>query len=126
MVGSLQLNPQWETRQAQLTDDVTGAVTRAQQQMAASIAQHARVEASHNQIEVMSGWEARNKVHDGAMARGDEARRGVTTVGDSTGTSYTVSNEYNYQWKRPDGSLMGTITDTPPDYSSGWELLKKQ
>jgi hypothetical protein len=126
MVGSLQLNPQWETRQAQLTDDVTGAVTRAQQQMAASIAQHARVEASHNQIDVMSGWEARNKVHDGAMARGDEARRGVTTVGDSTGTSYTVSNEYNYQWKRPDGSLMGTITDTPPDYSSGWELLKKQ
>ena len=117
---------QWEARQAQLTNDVSGAVAQAQQQMAASIAQHARVEASHNQIDVMSGWEQRNKVHDAAMARGDEARRGVTTVEDSTGGSYTMSNEYNYQWKRADGSLMGTVTDTPPDYSNGWELLKKQ
>jgi hypothetical protein len=125
MTGSLQMNPQWEVQQARLTRDVTGAVLRAQQQMAASIAQHARVEASHNQIDVMSGWEQRNKVRDAALARDSEARRGVTTVGDSNGYSYTVGNEYNYHWRRADGSIMGTTTDTPPDYSSGWELLHK-
>ena len=126
MTASLQMNPQWEARQARLTNDVTGAVLRAQQQMSASIAQHARSEASRNQIDVMSGWEQRNKIRDAAMARDSEARRGVTTVGDSMGYSYTVSNTYNYQWRRADGSLAGTMTDTPPDYSSGWELLKKQ
>jgi hypothetical protein len=125
MVGSVQMDPQWEARQAQATKDVTGAVTRAQQQMAASIAQHAREEAQSNQIDVMSGWEKRNKVMDGIMQRDSNTRLGITTVTDDVQGSHTVSNEYNYYWTRPDGSIAGTITDTPPDYSNGWRMMQK-
>jgi len=124
IIGSLQWDPQWEARQAQTTRDVSGAVTRAQQQMAASIAQHAREQASHDQIDVMSGWEARNKTMDATMRRGDEVRRGVTTANDDyLGVSHTVPNDYNYYWTRPDGSIAGTMTDTPPDYSNGWRMM---
>lgn len=124
IIGSVQMNPEWEARQAQATKDVTGAVTRAQQQMAASIAQHAREQASHDQIDVMSGWEARNKRMDATMRRGDEVRRGVITANDDyLGVSHTVTNDYNYYWTRPDGSIAGTNTDTPPDYSNGWRMM---
>ncbi|HZW05315.1 MAG TPA: hypothetical protein VFF58_00265 [Candidatus Nitrosotalea sp.] len=124
IIGSVQMNPQWEARQAQTTRDVSGAVTRAQQQMAASIAQHGREQASRDQIDVMSGWEKRSKAFDATMARDSEVRRGTTTATDDyTGTSRTVSNDYNYYWTRPDNSIVGTMTDTPPDYSSGWRMM---
>jgi hypothetical protein len=125
MTGSVQMDPQWEARQAQATKDVAGAVTRAQQQMAASIAQHARQEAQSNQIDVMSGWEKRNKVMDGIMQRDSNTRLGITTVTDDVQGSHTVSNDFNYYWTRPDGSIAGTITDTPPDYSNGWRMMQK-
>jgi hypothetical protein len=113
-----------EARQAQATRDVTGAVTRAQQQMAASIAQHAREQASHDQIDVTSGWEVRNKSLDATMQRGDEARRGTATATDDyLGVSHTVPKDYSYYWTRPDGSIAGTNTDTPPDYSNGWRMM---
>jgi hypothetical protein len=124
IIGSIQMNPQWEARQAQTTRDVSGAVTRAQQQMAASIAQHAREQASHDQIDVMSGWEARNKSLDASRQRRDEAFRGTVTANDTyTGSSHTVNNDYIYYWTRSDGSIAGTMTDTPPDYSNGWRMM---
>ena len=123
MAGSFKLDPQWEARQAQTTRDVTGAVTRAQQQMAASIAQHARQQAQSNQIDVMSGWEKRNKVMDGIMQRDSDTRLGITTATDDITGSHTVSNDFTYHWTRPDGSIVGTNTDTPPDYSSGWRMM---
>jgi hypothetical protein len=124
VVSSLQMDPQWEARQAQATRDVTGAVTRAQQQMAASLAQHARQEARSNQIDVMSVWENKNKSHDAAMQHDADARRGTTTAVDPIHGSRTVSNDYNYLWTRPDGSIAGTNTTTPPDYSNGWRMMQ--
>ena len=124
VVSSLQLSPEWEARQAAATHDVTGAVTRAQQQMSASIAQHAREEAHNNQIDVMSNWEKNNKIHDAAMQHDSESRRGVVTASDPIQGNRTVSNEYNYVWTRPDGSIAGTNTTTPPDYSSGWRMMQ--
>ena len=124
VVSSLKVSPEWEARQAQATHDVTGAVTRAQQQMSASIAQHAREEAHNNQIDVMSNWEKNNKIHDAAMQHDSESRRGVVTASDSIQGDRTVSNEYNYVWTRPDGSIAGTNTTTPPDYSSGWRMMQ--
>jgi len=123
MAGSFQLDPQWEARQAQTTRDVTGAVTRAQHQMAAVIAQNARQQTQSNQIDVMSGWENRRKVMDGVMQRDSDARLGITTVTDDAGGSHTVSNDYNYYWTRPDGTIQGTNTYTPPDYSGGWQPM---
>ena len=125
MTGSFQLDPQWEARQAQATRDVTGAVTRAQQQMAASIAQNARQQAQSNQIDVMSGWEKRNKVMDGIMERDSQTRLGITTVTDDVQGSHTVSNAYNYYWTRGDGSIVGTMTDAPPEGNSGWRMMQK-
>jgi hypothetical protein len=123
MAGSYQLDPQWEAQQAQTTRDVTGAVTRAQNQMAATIAQNARQQAQSNQVDVMSGWEARNKVMDGIMQRDSDTRRGTTTVTDDITGSHTISNDHNYYWTRPDQTIVGTNTDNPPDYSSGWRLM---
>jgi hypothetical protein len=123
MAGSFQLDQQWEARQAQVTRDVTGAVTRAQNQMAAAIAQNARQQAQSNQIDVMSGWEKRNKVMDGIMQRDSNTRLGIATATDDITGSHTVSNDHTYNWTRPDGTITGTNTDTPPDYSSGWRLM---
>ena len=124
IAGSFQIDPQWEARQAQTTRDVTGAVTRAQHQMSAVIAQNARQQAQSNQIDVMSGWEARNKTMDKVMQRDSDTRLGITTVTDDyTGASHTVSNDYNQYWTRPDGAIQGTNTSTPPDYSSGWRPM---
>ncbi len=123
MAGSFQLDPQWEARQARTTRDVTGAVTRAQQQMAAVIAQNARQQSQSSHIDVMSGWENKNKVMDGVMQRDSDARLGITTVTDDVTGSHTVSNDYNYYWTRPDGTIRGTNTDTPPDYSTGWRPM---
>ena len=123
MAGSFKLDPQWEARQAQTTRDVTGAVTRAQHQMAETIAQTARQQAQSNQVDVMSGWEARNKVMDGVMKRDSDTRRGITTATDSITGDHTVSNDYTYHWTRPDGTIVGTNTDTPPDYNSGWRMM---
>ena len=127
MVGSYKTDPQWEARQAQSTRDVTGAVTRAQDQMAATIAENGRRQAqaqAQTSQDIMSGWEARNKVMDGIAQRGSDVRRGTTTATDDyTGTSHTVSNDYNYYWTRPDGTVQGTNTYTPPDYNSGWRPM---
>lgn len=124
VVSSLKVSTEWEARQAQATHDVTGAVTHAQQQMSASIAQHAREEAHNNQIDVMSNWEKNNTIHDAAMQHDSETRRAVVTASDSIQDDRTVSNEYNYVWTRPDGSIAGTNTTTPPDYSSGWRMMQ--
>ena len=127
MVGSYKTDPQWEARQAQTTRDVTGAVTRAQEQMAATIAENGRRQAqaqAQTSQDIMSGWEARNKVRDGIAQRDSDVRRGTTTATDDyTGTSHTVSNDYNYYWTRPDGTVQGTNTYTPPDYNSGWRPM---
>jgi hypothetical protein len=79
----MQWNPQCEARQAQTTRDVSGAVTRAQQQMATE-------RASHDQIDVMSGCEARNELLDATMRRGDAARRGTVTANDTYSPSGAV------------------------------------
>jgi hypothetical protein len=123
MVGSFQLDPQWEARQAQTRRNVTASVTRAQQQMAASIASHARQQAKNEQFDVMKGWEANNKRRDSAMEKDTQARRGVSTADDPITGSHTVSNTYDYYWTRPDGSIVGTLTDTPPDYQNQWRPM---
>jgi hypothetical protein len=92
--------------------------------MAASIAEHARQEARNNQIDVMSGWEKQNKIRDGVMQRGSDARRGTMTAEDPIQGSRTVSNAYENTWTRPDGSIVQTNSSTPPDPNGGWRLMQ--
>ncbi|MGA2991433.1 MAG: hypothetical protein ABSD88_13225 [Candidatus Korobacteraceae bacterium] len=123
MVASLKMDPRWEAKQAQMTKNVTATVTRAQQQMAATIANNARQQAKTSSFDVMKGWEQRNKIHDAAMERDTQARRGTAIAEDPITGPHTVSNQYNYMWTRPDGSIVGTNTATPPDYNSGWRQM---
>ena len=77
-----------------------------------------------NNIDVMSGWEARNKSRDAVMEKDAEVRRGVTVTEDPVWGSRTVSNAYNYYWTRPDGSIIGTTTSTPPTADGGgWRIM---
>jgi hypothetical protein len=131
MTSSFRLDPQWEARSEHEAQALTSSVTQMQHAMAASLAQQAASRAAQerssvvhgNNIDVMSAWEARNKVHDAAMEKDSEVRRGVTTTEDPVWGSRTVSNNYDHYWTRADGSIMGTTTDTPPDYSSGWRQM---
>jgi hypothetical protein len=62
--------------------------------MAASIAQHAREQVSQDQIDGMSGWEARNKTMDSIRERRSEAITGTRTANDDyLGVSHSVTNE---------------------------------
>ncbi len=131
MTSSFRIDPQWQTRSEGQARALTASVTRMQNTMAANLRQQAAARAEQersrvvhgNPVDVMSGWEARNKTRDAAMRRGDEARRGVTVTEDPVWGSRTVSNNYNYYWTRPDGSIAGTTTTTPPSYSDGWRLM---
>jgi hypothetical protein len=131
MTSSFRFDPQWEARSEREAQALTSSVTNMQHAMAASLAQQAASRAAQerssvvhgNNIDVMSGWEARNKVRDATMERDSEVRRGVTTTEDPVWGSRTVSNNYNHYWTRSDGSIMGTTTDTPPDYSNGWRMM---
>jgi hypothetical protein len=131
MTSSFRFDPQWEARSEREAQALTSSVTNMQHAMAASLAQQAASRAAQerssvvhgNNIDVMSGWEARNKVRDAAAQRDSEVRRGVTTTEDPVWGSRTVSNNYNHYWTRSDGSIVGTTTDTPPDYSNGWRIM---
>jgi hypothetical protein len=131
MTSSVHIDPQWQARSEGQARALTSSVTRMQNSMAANLRQQAAARAGQersrvvrgNNVDVMSGWEARNKTRDAAMRRGDEARRGVTVTEDPVWGSRTVSNNYNYYWTRPDGSIAGTTTTTPPNYSDGWRLM---
>jgi hypothetical protein len=123
MVASFQIDSQWQARQTQTLHDVTEAVTKAQQEMVATIAEHARSEAQTNQIDVISGWLKRNQPADVTPRKETALRRGVTTANEPIGASHTVANDSNYYWTRPDGSIVGTTTDTPPDPDTGWRVM---
>jgi len=131
MTASFQFDPQWEARSEREAQALTSSVTNMQHAMAASLAQQSANRAAQersrvvhgNNIDVMSGWEARNKIRDATAERDSEVRRGVTTTEDPVWGSRTVSNNYNHYWTRADGSIVGTTTDTPPDYNNQWRMM---
>jgi antitoxin component of MazEF toxin-antitoxin module len=135
MVASFHIDPQWQARNDRDQQALTAAVTRMQNNMMANLAQQSAARASSerssvvghpNNIDVMSGWEARNKSHDAVMQRGSDARRGTTVTSDPVYGSRTVSNDSNYYWTRPDGSIIGTNTDTVPQVGGGgWRMMSK-
>jgi len=131
MTASFRFDPQWEARSEREAQALTASVTNMQHAMAANLAQQSANRAAQerasvvhgNNIDVMSGWEARNKVRDATMERDSQVRRGATTTEDPVWGSRTVSNNYNYYWTRADGSIVGTTTNTPPDYNNQWRVM---
>lgn len=133
MTASFQMDPQWEMRSQRDTQALTQAVTRMQNAMMANLKQtwaaqaereRAGVVSRNKGFDVMAGWEARNKTMDKVFEKDAEARRGVTVTEDPIWGSRTVANDYNYYWTRPDGSIVGTTTDTPPRIDGGgWRMM---
>lgn len=131
MTASFRFDAQWQARSEREAQALTSSVTNMQHAMAASLAQQSASRAAQerssvvhgNNIDVMSGWEARNKIRDATQERDSEVRRGVTTTEDPVWGSRTVSNNYNHYWTRADGSIVGTTTDTPPDYNNQWRMM---
>ena len=128
MTASFQLDPQWEARSQRDTQAQTQAVTHMQNAMMADLKQSWAAQADRERssvvsrdkpFDVMSGWEARNKTMDKVFEKDTQVRRGVTTTEDPVWGSRTVSNDYNYYWTRPDGSIVGTTTDTAPRVDGG-------
>jgi hypothetical protein len=133
MTASFRLDPQWEARSQRDTAALTQAVTRMQNAMMADLKQQWAAQADRERasvvskdkgFDVMSGWEARNKIMDKTLEKDTEVRRGVTTTEDPVWGSRTVANDYNYYWTRPDGSIIGTNTDSTPRVDGGgWRLM---
>jgi hypothetical protein len=133
MTASFQLDPQWEARSQRDTQALTQSVTHMQNAMMSDLKQSWAAQADRERssvvsrnkpFDVMSGWEARNKTMDKVFEKDTEVRRGVTVTEDPVWGSRTVSNDYNYYWTRPDGSIVGTTTDTAPRLDGGgWRMM---
>lgn len=133
MTSSFQMDPNWEARSQREVQALTAAVTRMQNAMMANLAQQSANRAAQERssvvsktksFDVMAGWEARNKRMDAVFDKDTQVRRGVTTTEDPVWGSRTVSNDYNYYWTRPDGSIVGTRTDSPPSVGGGgWRMM---
>jgi hypothetical protein len=102
MTASFQMDAQWEARSQRNTRSAQAERERS------------RVVSRDKGFDVTAGWEARNKTIDKVFEKGSDARRGTTVTQDPVWGSRTVAKDYNYYWTRPDGSIVGTATDTPP------------
>jgi hypothetical protein len=133
MTASFKMDAQWEARNNRDVRALTAAVTRMQNAMMSSLAQQAAGRASQERssvvgrsksFDVMAGWEARQKRMDKVFEKDAQVRRGVTVTEDPIWGSRTIANDYNYYWTRPDGSIVGTTTDTPPRIDGGnWRMM---
>jgi hypothetical protein len=62
---------------------------------------------------------------DAASQAWSEAMLGTTQAKDpDTGSTYTVPNNYPYWWVDPHGTLVGTTTDTNPNFDQGFKRLQ--
>jgi hypothetical protein len=108
MLASIEIDPQWVARQSETNMAVSRIATTTGHAMSNTI---------------MQGWEERGAAIDRVMEEGSRARLGVDIYSDpATGNRYTVENTHRYYWVNPQGSVVGTDTDTPP---AGFERLQR-
>lgn len=134
MESSFKKDPEWERRSQMAADAQSQSVNQMQSAMANNLRQRAIEQSAQTSssavgrnkgFDVMEGWEARNKIRDGALDRGSDVRRGTITTYDPTHGERTISNNSNYYWTRPDGSVLGTYTDTVPKVDGGgWRMMQ--
>ncbi|RJX31919.1 MAG: hypothetical protein C4525_11125 [Desulfarculus sp.] len=108
MAQSFQIDPGWMARQAQTAGQVSGIVTRTNQQISGIIRDTFRY---------------RQQVQDRAMERFDRvAIRGKVLVEDpNTGQRFEVQGGSNYYWRRGgEDKFVGTQTDTRPYAPNHW------
>jgi hypothetical protein len=100
MIASIQINPVWVMRQEKTNMDVSRIAAQTNAGVSSSI---------------MKSWEERGVAMDKIMEEGSRTRLGIDIYADSgTGTRYTVDNHHHYYWIDPEGTVLGTDTDTSP------------
>jgi len=76
---------------------------------------------------IVQSWDHTQRVNDQIFQHASDAMRGHERLYDETmGREYTAAAGSNYYWiDNTSGAVIGTNTDTPPDYQRDYRLLKK-
>jgi hypothetical protein len=76
---------------------------------------------------IVQSWDHTQRVNDQIFQHGSDAMRGQERLFDETmGREYIATAGSNYYWiDSTSGTVIGTNTDTPPDYNRDYRLLKK-
>ncbi len=129
MLGSLQMNHEWEMRSAQAAGQYANGMMQMSNAVTQSTIQHARPQAAQGSA---GGWNHPNtgivpKItrDPGVEQRRDDANRGTRRVCDDLGTCKTVDNSWTDVWRDRNGNTVpGPASGYPPDYSGQWTLMK--
>jgi hypothetical protein len=75
----------------------------------------------------MQAWTQRQATQDRLATSFDDALRGQQQLVDqASGKAYVADGGHNYYWiDQRTGAVVGTVTDTPPDYGRDYAPLKK-
>jgi hypothetical protein len=127
---SYRINPAWVQRQVteqQLMSQilVEQAIMQALQAQQNFMQAQRHIWENQQQVSDMisQGWQYNNAVHDHAMHQWSNATLGRTDVADpTTGTVYSVQNDYDQYWRTNDGYIIGGSWGTQPDPS--WQRLE--
>jgi hypothetical protein len=110
MSASVQVNPQWEQEQQQISQATDASIIQEYQHFMATQPRE---------------FEARMHQMDQSFARTDDIINGVSHYVDpDTGQRYELTNQYQYQWIGPNGAKVGTNADSPPP-GGGWRPLQQ-
>ncbi len=129
MLASLQINTDWERKNAQAAGQYAAAMMQMSNAVAQSAMRHAREQAA---VGSAGGWNHPNtgdvpriKRDPAVDERRDIANRGTRRVCDGLGTCATVDNSWSSVWRDHSGNVVrGTASGYPPDYSGQWTQMK--
>ncbi len=142
MLKSLQFTPRFaqifQQDEAMIAGNGNIAVANQQQWFAGQQAAHqAQVQAGDIQVagywdqqrandRMMAGWDRNQQINGDLAQRWGDAMLGNQRLYDEAiGKEYNVSAGANYYWVDNGGNVVGTNTETPPDYLKDYRLLKK-
>lgn len=142
MLQSLQFTPRFvqifQQDEAMIAGNGNIAVANQQQWFAGQQAAHfAQVQAGDIQAagywdqqrandRMWASWDQNQQVNGDLSQRWSDAMLGNQRLYDeSIGKEYNVTSGSNYYWVDNTGNVVGTNTETPPDYQKDYRLLKK-
>jgi len=115
VMQSFRVDPQWQQRAKQISDNAVAADNARSQQIQA----RARAAIQENQRQtsemIVKGYEQRTQVYDEISRRRENAILGTTDVIDPvSGSQYKIDSYSNYHWMNNQGTIVGNDTGTNP------------
>jgi hypothetical protein len=135
MMETFVMNPDWEARQAQVTQDVTGASTQMAQAMAHSIAQHGQRQAAAasaggfnhpNDARLPTDLRAKWAREDVSRQKFSDATMGQHWVHAPTGENVRVDNSASNWWMDHNRHVVAGPPDGSPPPGSQGQYTKLQ